>query len=968
MSHRKHSRQRGAALALLALASMLLAFNLTGARGYETILRANVATGNLQTSNGQRPAVNQDGRYTIFWSDSSIVVGGDTNATGDIFLFDRVSNNTKRVNVGTNGIQANNSTLNTADISDNGDSIVFASNANNLVPNDTNNQTDVFLHNPFNNTTFRVIPDSRNGPQGNAASFNPVISPDGRFVAFRSYATNFLNAGVDTNNQPDIILFDRIVNPTSQFDRINEGTVNGNPSQANAEDAFSTFALSNEALYAVFDSVASNMVSGDSNGRYDIFLRNRVSRTTSRVSVGPGGVQGNGNSVRPTISHDGRWVAFESDASNLIAGDSNGKADIFLWDRNNPTTLERISVNSNGVQANGHSRTPKINSTGRFVTFWSDATNLVDGDTNNQPDIFVHDRVTGITTRVNITRSEQEANNFSQQFADISSDGSYVAFESGASNFVPNDTNNSNDIFLALSGVNSPSELTATGAADKITLNWADNSGNEERFVVQRRLPGETWAAIGWLAANTATYDDTTMNTCTRYQYRVLALSKGIRSPSNIASGRTTDCPPEAFVLRQPVTGTTFINPASIEFKWQVSNGADSYSLNVAGGFAKTVAASACTATECAYTPIGAEIDALDNGSYTWSVTATNTNGSVPASNAPFSFTVNDLLPPRAFTLGLPGNDAFLRHVDRVAPRWQNNPDAATYSLRITQISNNAQPRAIGDALLLNGLTPQADADGLTCTNVCIYTLTSGQKAQLDNGYYSWTVLASSPGGTVTEASNGNKTFTLNQADVVLIYNGSFENDRDNDGIPNNWFIENRSGDGRLCGTSSPNWISYDGLCAFRFLARSGEASKLYANGVAANFKNLSVNETLKLSLYAKANGLTARPLVRVDVTLANNTVVTRTFRLPLGTYDYTLYGDNNIEITGRIQSVRVSIQPISTAGALFIDNVALVASPRAPAAITAPRDMPTVPDTVLPPPTSPDGLIPMPPPADAGQ
>ncbi len=218
--------------------------------------------------------------------------------------------------------------------------------------------------------------------RANAASLNPVVSPDGRFVAFRSYATNFVDTGVDTNGQPDIILFDRIANPTSQFDRINIGT-GATGTQSNLEDPNSVFALSNNAEYVVFDSVGNNLVANDTNARYDVFFRNRIAnpRTTTRISFGTGGAQSNGNSVNPSISSDGRWVVFESDASNLVASDTNGKADIFLWDRDNPSTLVRVSVDSSGLQSNGHSRTPRINSTGRYITFWSEANNLVDRDT-----------------------------------------------------------------------------------------------------------------------------------------------------------------------------------------------------------------------------------------------------------------------------------------------------------------------------------------------------------------------------------------------------------------------------------------------------------------------------------------------------------------------------------------------------------------------------------------------------------
>lgn len=985
MAHLTPSRRTGLLLSL-ALTLVLFAFGSVSARGYEVIVRANVAAGALQTNGGQRPAINSNGRYTAYWSDSPVIVPGDTNNTGDIFVFDRNANASKRVNIGPNGVQANGPTENIVDISDSGGIVVYASDANNLTAGDTNNQRDVFITDQFLNATVRIVPDAENGPQGNAASFNPVVSPDGRFVAFRSYATNFLDAGVDSNGKPDIILFDRMFNTFTQFDRINEGRVGGNVTQSNNEDPNSTFALSNNAEYAVFDSIGSNLVPSDSNARYDVFFRNRIAnpRTTTRISVGPAGVQANGNSIRPAISANGRWVVFESDASNLIANDTNGKSDIFLWDSNNPSTLVRVSVDSAGIESNGHSRTPRINSTGRYITFWSDANNLVDLDTNNQPDIFVHDRVTGITTRVNIAGNEAQANRFTQNRPDISNNGAYVTFESEASNLVGGDTNNSADIFVALGGIISPNNLAATESDTTIALNWSDNTTNEQSFVVQRRPLDGNWTTLATLSANVTTYTDSALPLCITYRYRVLAVKDGIRSPSNSVNARLTNCPPSPFTQTTPATASTVINPAALLFTWQPSQGAQTYTLNVRTSadalvFNAALTTAACSLTQCQYTLTPSEAALLVNGDYKWSVIAQNTSPTaVTATNAPFTLTVNNLLAPREFVLRAPANLAYIRHVDALSIRWQNNPDAASYSLRVTQISNSTAPRDIGDSLLLNSLTPATDADGLTCTNVlCVYTLNETQKAELDNGYYSWTVFASSPGGTVTEASNGNFEFTLNQAEIALLNNGSFELDSNNDGIPNAWKVQNASNDNRRCDTAIPSTIAYDGQCAFRFIARSGEASVLFANGIAKRIGTLSNAETLKLSLQAKGTNLNAKPSVQIVITFTDNTSIQRTFRLDMGTYNYTLFSDSNIIVDKKIKSVRVNIRAVSTAGTLLVDDVKLLAVPRAPVTITNTSTSPST-DGLIPLPAPADntsiitpsdgGLIPLPPPPEAGQ
>jgi len=155
---------------------------------------------------------------------------------------------------------------------------------------------------------------------------------------------------------------------------------------------------------------------------------------------------GNDWSGFPSISADGRWIAFASNADNLIEGDTNFVADIFVYDR---VTLqfERVSVSSEGVEANAISTRPAISADGRFVAFESLADNLVFGDINFLSDIFVHDRLLGTTERVSVDANGFGGDGWSEQ-ASISADGHYVAFISAASNLLPNDTNEMRDAFL----------------------------------------------------------------------------------------------------------------------------------------------------------------------------------------------------------------------------------------------------------------------------------------------------------------------------------------------------------------------------------------------------------------------------------------------------------------------------------------------------------------------------------------
>jgi Tol biopolymer transport system component len=207
--------------------------------------------------------------------------------------------------------------------------------------------------------------------------------------------------------------------------------------------------LSRNGRYVAFYGSSTNLVPGDTNSFDDVFVRDRWAATTTRVSVSSAGAQGNAASGSPAISADGRWVAFLSDASNLVPGDVNGRRDVFVRDLRTGTT-SRISVSSRRGQANDHSSGPAISAHGRYVAFWSVASNLIPGDTNGLWDVFVHDRRTNTTTRVSVsdTGAQGAGTLFGSSSPAISADGRYIVFGSAASNLVPRDTNNQQDVFV----------------------------------------------------------------------------------------------------------------------------------------------------------------------------------------------------------------------------------------------------------------------------------------------------------------------------------------------------------------------------------------------------------------------------------------------------------------------------------------------------------------------------------------
>ena len=338
------------------------------------------------------------------------------------------------VRVGPGGQQANGRSFEPA-ISADGRFVAFQSGATNLVAGDTNGHKDVFVRDRVAQVTRRVSVGP-GGQQPNSLSSNPAISAHGRFVAFISDASNLV-AG-DTNGTIDVFVRDRVARVTR---RVSVGPAG---QQANSNSFEPT--ISADGRFVVFSSFASNLVAGDTNGAQDVFLRDRAAQVTRRVSVGPAGQQTNGNSFEPAISADGRFVAFRSLASNLVAGDTNGSYDVFVRDRVAQVT-RRVSVGPGGQQANDYSVSPAISADGRFVAFFSLASNLVAGDTNNADDVFVRDRVAQLTRRVSVGPAGQEANNTSFDPA-ISAHGRFVVFSSDASNLVPGDTNGAQDVFV----------------------------------------------------------------------------------------------------------------------------------------------------------------------------------------------------------------------------------------------------------------------------------------------------------------------------------------------------------------------------------------------------------------------------------------------------------------------------------------------------------------------------------------
>ncbi len=340
-----------------------------------TTFRVSTDSSGYQGYDGSyHPSISADGRYVAFESDSPNLVPDDTNGNRDAFVKDRVTGTTTRVSAGSSGVPCNGGY--TPSISASGRYVAFWSYSGSGGP-------DVFVNDTLTGTTTLVSADS-SGIPGNSYSGTPSISADGRYVAFTSEASNLVPA--NTGGVRHIFVKDTATGTTILASADSSCTPGGG-------DSGYVSSISADGRYVTFESRASSLVPDDTNDAWDIFVRDTATGATTLVSADSSGTPCGGDSGAPSISADGRYVTFGSSASNLVPDDTNGVWDIFVKDTETGTTT-RVSTDSSGAQGGNDSSAPSISANGRFVAFCSYAANLVSGDTNGVSDIFVKDRGT----------------------------------------------------------------------------------------------------------------------------------------------------------------------------------------------------------------------------------------------------------------------------------------------------------------------------------------------------------------------------------------------------------------------------------------------------------------------------------------------------------------------------------------------------------------------------------------------
>jgi len=428
-------------------------------------LNSSGAQGNDDCSTVEHFGISSDGRFIAFTSKASNIVSNDGNDAEDIFRRDTVTGQTILVSASTSGNSAN-AKSNRPQISGDGRYVTFESAASDLpdAPVGPPGAGFIQIYRRDCDTGTTVLVSRSTGLFGIPANGNcryGVMSADGRYVAFESQGESLdgtVGGGIDAE-VPGVGAEDiwrRDLDPASGFETTlvsrASGSAGGVPTGAKGNARSRQPSISDTGQFIAWESDATNLVAvgpveggPDTNGLSDVYRRDMVTFTTIRITRDTTGGDPNGVCEHAEISGDGQWVTFRSTASDIHADDDGTEPDIFTRDVvGGVNHIE--SVHSSGSQAGSSCHHPNISQDGRFVVFQSDSTNLINGDTNNATDCFLHDRVTSATIRVSVATFGTQADGFSTR-PRISRDGRFVVFATTATNLADDDSNGVPDVY-----------------------------------------------------------------------------------------------------------------------------------------------------------------------------------------------------------------------------------------------------------------------------------------------------------------------------------------------------------------------------------------------------------------------------------------------------------------------------------------------------------------------------------------
>ncbi len=586
--------------------------------------RGDSAIGYCEMPRRGKISLTEPGDAVAFISDASNFVRGDTNqyewswgGVGvwgtDAFLHDRATAVTSRESMTAADTEEGNLPSCEVDVDATGDALVFATYAQNIGQDDPGDEPDpdVLLRDPVANTTELINPD---GTRAEA----PQISGDGRWVAYMTYSKIDWD---DTNGTTDVYAHDRVGQATVWISR---GT-GGVPGDGDVSD----FAMAGSARYVAFTSAATNLTATPEAGGHDedVFVRDSLAGTTRLISADSLGAPVGGSQVG--ISETGRYVVFRSCSDALDGAFANARCDIFRKDRAYGT-MRRVSVPSGGGAANGHSAEPSISDDGSLVVFESSASNLVAGDTNGATDVFLRDLDAGTTARLSVSEVGDQANGPSEVPV-ISGDGTTVAFTTRASNLVPGDTNGAWDVIVRdldsgafADAPSAPTALSATAQFESFEVSWSPPATDGGRPVAGYTVTVEPGGIEQWVDAGTTTLFVPDLTNGVHYDVEVVATTSiGSSPPATIVvTPRTT---PGA-----PTDVRAFAVDGGVEVWWQppgFDGGAEITSYDAVAGAASSATSPVARYVRLEGLPNGVLVSP--------NVAATNEAGSGPTQNAP---------------------------------------------------------------------------------------------------------------------------------------------------------------------------------------------------------------------------------------------------------------------------------------------------------------------------------------------
>ncbi len=473
--------------------------------------RISVGTNNLEANDeSYHPYASADGRYIGFISFASNLAPETDGVTKclqnfictDVFFRDRVANVTTRLSTSLSGYQGSN-TSHPPIVTEDGSKVLFNSLADNLIPDDTNDDDDFFGSDGFlwqSGELVRVTTKA-NGAQIKGNSY-AHITGDGKVIYFLSNGQDIVpGVIVDAN---ELYRRDVASGAITHVPMSYDGTpING---------AHIGVQTDRSGRYIVFTSLATNIIPDDINGKEDIYLHDILTGETKLVSHTPTGQVGNDHSAAPSIAPDGSFIAFRSSASDLVPNDNNGASDIFLY---NIATeeLERVNVSVNGEEANGESKDAATCEGGTFVSFTSEATNLAPNSQNGQRHVYIKHMATGVVDVVSQTHTGELSNgrSYKSYFTPYCDS---IMYANEGDNLIPNDTNGVRDLFMrdiTLLSDFSTSQQLAEGSADAgdlltYTVRIHNRGGQTVFYNYDATLP----TGVTYVSTTGAVYDSNT--------------------------------------------------------------------------------------------------------------------------------------------------------------------------------------------------------------------------------------------------------------------------------------------------------------------------------------------------------------------------------------------------------------------------------------------------------------------------